>query len=189
VCRSRSWSVKSAEQNLHCKASSSRGAPQDEQRTTAASCPCGCAIVTASPHRQRNRRPGARPVASYWRLHFGQATNNRIAHPIRENVCSRLLFDCLLPLLQPDGVRSMACRMRGSVLRDPPGGRVRSMAANRGCVVAPGTRRAGDKLERSGNLGSRSVPLLRRSSVSRRFALLVPSSGTPTEPKFQFCFT
>ena len=49
VCRSRSRRLKSAPQNWHFGARSSRGPPHEEQRTTAASWPFGCSTVTTVP--------------------------------------------------------------------------------------------------------------------------------------------
>jgi hypothetical protein len=78
VSRSCSRSVKSAPQNWQCEQPSLRGAPHEEQRTTEASCPCGHAIVTIVPHRQRNRLPIGRSLASYCRPQAGQAMSRRI---------------------------------------------------------------------------------------------------------------
>jgi hypothetical protein len=78
VSRSCSRSVKSAPQNSQHGVPSRRGAPHDAHRTTEASCPCGVAIVTIVPQRQRNRLPIGRSVASYCRRQAGQEMSRRI---------------------------------------------------------------------------------------------------------------
>ena len=83
VWRSRSWRVKSELQWPQAEAADCRVAPHDEQRTTDAECGRGAGISISSPQWQWNRSPGSRPVASYWRLHTGQATRWRM-----------VVFDC-----------------------------------------------------------------------------------------------
>ncbi len=75
VSRSRSCRVSSAPQKRQApELPSSRGAPQEEQRTTAASWAAGGGTVTSAPQEQGNVEPTRRSVASNWRWHAGQAT-------------------------------------------------------------------------------------------------------------------
>ncbi len=77
VFKSRSRSVKSEEQNPHRVVPPCRGAPHEEQRTTAASLTPTCGTLTIPPHEQRKQSSSGTEETSYWSEQTGQITNRR----------------------------------------------------------------------------------------------------------------
>ena len=77
VLRAPSPSMNGAVQKVQFAAPAARGAPQEAQRTTGASCAAVRGTVSAAPQAQRNFSPGARLPASNCRRQAAQRTSRR----------------------------------------------------------------------------------------------------------------